>query len=138
MSPENRRIRVLMAKTALDGHWRGVYIVTTAMRDAGMEVIYGGALDPYQIVETAIQEDVDVLGLNIGGRYYQIRTVMEQLKERGVEDILVIAGGTVPREDILLLKEMGIAEVFPPGSSLDSIVNFIKKNVRSKEHVSKS
>ncbi|MBW1674049.1 MAG: cobalamin-dependent protein [Deltaproteobacteria bacterium] len=79
MGPKNRIIKVLMAKTALDGHWRGVYVVSRAMRDAGMEVIYGGDLNPYQIVATAIQEDVDVLGLNIGGQYYQVRIVIEQL-----------------------------------------------------------
>jgi methylmalonyl-CoA mutase C-terminal domain/subunit len=138
MSSENRIIKVLMAKTALDGHWRGVYVVTVALRDAGMEVVYGGDLNPYQIVATAIQEDVDVIGLNIGGRYHQIRVVMEQLREKGVHDVLVIAGGHVPREDIPTLKEMGIAEVFPPGSSLDSIVNFIKENVTPKEHLGKS
>jgi methylmalonyl-CoA mutase C-terminal domain/subunit len=132
MSVENRPIRVLMAKTALDGHWRGVYVVATAMRDAGMEVIFGGELNPYQIVETAIQEGVNVLGLNIGSRYHQIRIVMEQLKKKGADEILVIAGGHVPREDIPLLKEMGIAEVFPPGSSLEAIVNFTKENVKSK------
>jgi methylmalonyl-CoA mutase C-terminal domain/subunit len=138
MSAQEKPIKVLMCKTALDGHWRGVYVVTMAMRNAGMEVIYGGDLDPYQTVEATIQEDVDVLGLNIGGRYHQIRIVMEQLKERGIEDILVVAGGTIPREDIPQLKEMGIAEVFPPGSSLDAIVNFIKENVRPKEHIRKS
>jgi methylmalonyl-CoA mutase C-terminal domain/subunit len=132
MSPENRRIRVLIAKTALDGHWRGVYVVATAMRDAGMEVIFGGELNPYQIVETAIQESVNVLGLNIGSRYHQIRIIMEELKKIGADDILVIAGGHIPREDIPLLMEMGIAKVFPPGSSLDSIVNFIKENLNPK------
>jgi methylmalonyl-CoA mutase C-terminal domain/subunit len=132
MSLENRPIRVLIAKTALDGHWRGVYVVATAMRDAGMEVIFGGELNPYQIVETAIQEGVNVLGLNIGSRYHQIRIIMELLKERGADEILVIAGGHVPREDIPLLKEMGIVEVFPPGSSLESIVNFTKENIKSE------
>lgn len=130
---KNRIIKVLIAKTALDGHWRGVYVVSMAMRDAGMEVIYGGDLNPYQIVQTAIQEDVDVIGLNIGGRYYQVGIIMEQLKEKGVEDVLIVAGGTVPPDDIPLLKEMGIAEVFPPGSSLKSITNFVKENVKPKE-----
>ena len=130
MNQKNRIIKVLIAKTALDGHWRGVYVVSAAMRDAGMEVIYGGDLNPYQIVETAIQEAVDVVGLNIGGRYYQVRIIMEQLKERGMGDVLVVAGGTIPPDDIPLLKEMGIAEVFPPGSTLNSITNFIKENVK--------
>lgn len=132
MSPENR-LRVLMAKTSLDGHWRGPLVVARAMRDAGMEVIYIGESNPYQIVETAIQEYVDVIGLNIGSRYYQVRIVMEELRKKDVKDILVIAGGIIPPEDIPMLKEMGIAEVFPPGSSLDSIVNFIKENVKPKE-----
>lgn len=134
----NRRIKVLMVKTALDAHWRGPYVVSMAMRDAGMEVIYGGDLNPYQIVEATIQEDVDVLGLNIGGRYYQIKMVMEELKKRGLDDVLVVAGGTIPREDIPMLKEMGIAEVFPPGSSLESIVNFIKKKVKPRKHLTES
>ena len=130
MRPKNRIIKVLIAKTALDGHWRGVYVVSMAMRDAGMEVIYGGDLNPYQIVETAIQEAVDVIGLNIGGLYYQIRIIIEQLKEKGVEDVLIVAGGTVPPDDIPLLKEMGVGEVFPPGSTLDSITSYIKENVK--------
>ena len=130
MRPKNRIIKVLIAKTALDGHWRGVYVVSMAMRDAGMEVIYGGDLNPYQIVETAIQEAVDVIGLNIGGRYHQIRIIIEQLKEKGVEDVLLVAGGTVPSDDIPLLKEMGVGEVFPPGSTLDSITSYIKENVK--------
>ena len=130
MRPKNRIIKVLIAKTALDGHWRGVYVVSMAMRDAGMEVIYGGDLNPYQIVETAIQEAVDVIGLNIGGRYHQVRIIMEQLKEKGVEDVLIVAGGTVPPDDIPMLKEMGVSEVFPPGSTLDSITSYIKENVK--------
>lgn len=133
MGKGNRIIKVLIAKTALDGHWRGVYVVSTALRDAGMEVIYGGDLNPYQIVETAIQEAVDVVGLNIGGRYYQVRIIMEQLKEKGMVDVLVVAGGTIPPDDIPVLKEMGIAEVFPPGSSLNSITSFIKENVKLKQ-----
>lgn len=134
MSPENR-LRVLMAKTSLDGHWRGPLVVARAMREAGMEVIYIGESNPYQIVETAIQEYVDVIGLNIGSRYYQVRIVMEELRKKDVKDILVIAGGIIPPEDIPMLKEMGIAEVFPPGSSLDSIVNFIKEKVQPKKPV---
>jgi methylmalonyl-CoA mutase C-terminal domain/subunit len=133
--PQNRHIKVLMAKTSLDGHWRGPLVVTRAMRDAGMEVIYIGESNPYQIVETAIQEDVDVIGLNIGSRYYQVRIVMEELRKKDVKDILVVAGGIIPPEDIPMLKEMGIAEVFPPGSSLDSIVNFIKEKVQPKKPV---
>jgi len=132
MNEEKKRIRVLMVKANLDGHWRGVAVVTAALRDAGMEVIYGGMLGPRQTVEAAIQEDVDVIGLNIGARYLQIGELMHLLKEEKLEDVLVIAGGTVPREDIPLLKEMGIAEVFPPGSSLDSIVDFVRNHISPK------
>lgn len=129
MGAQRKAIKVLMAKISLDGHWRGVAMVSAALRDAGMEVIYGGMLNAAQIVEAAIQEDVDVIGINIGARYMQVKELMQLLQQRGVEDVLVVAGGTIPREEIPMLKEMGIAEVFPPGSSLDSIVSYIKKKV---------
>jgi len=130
MQEENKAIKVLMAKTSLDGHWRGVAVVATALRDAGMEVIYGGALTPQQIAEAAIQEDVDVIGLNIGGRYGVVERLMELLRERGVRDVLIVAGGTIPDDDIPHLKELGIAEVFPPGSSTVRIAEFIKEHAR--------
>lgn len=123
-------IKALIAKTSLDGHWRGVAVVTAALRDAGMEVTYGGMLTAPQIVEAAIQEDVDVIGFNIGGRYGAVQEVLRLLRERGVTDVLMVAGGTIPPEDIPLLKEMGIEGVFPPGSSLESIVQFIRQNVK--------
>jgi methylmalonyl-CoA mutase C-terminal domain/subunit len=138
MSLKNRHIKVLMAKTSLDGHWRGPLVVARAMRDAGMEVIYIGESNPYQIVQAAIQEDADVIGLNIGSRYYQIGIIKEELKKKKVKDVLLIAGGNRPPEDIPSLKEMGVAGVFPPGSSLDSIVNFISDNVKLKERKSGS
>lgn len=128
MEEENKAIKVLMAKTSLDGHWRGVAVVATALRDAGMEVIYGGALTPQQIAEAAIQEDVDVIGLNIGGRYGVVKRLMELLRERGVRDVLIVAGGTIPDDDIPQLKALGIAEVFPPGSSTARIAEFIKEH----------
>lgn len=127
MPAEGRRIKVLLAKTSLDGHWRGVAMVATALRDAGMEVIYGGMLTPQQIAEAAAQEDVDVIGLNIGGRYGTVRELMQILKEKRLTDKLIIAGGTIPRDDIPLLKEMGIHEVFPPGSPLEAIVDYVRK-----------
>lgn len=132
MGAQGKTLRVLIAKISLDGHWWGVAIVTAALRDAGMEVIYGGMMNAAQIVEAAIQEDVDVIGVNIGARYLQVKEMMQLLRQRGVEDMLVVAGGTVPREDIPQLKEMGVAEVFPPGSSLDSIVSFIKDRASRK------
>lgn len=117
-----------MAKTSLDGHWQGIAVVATALRDAGMEVIYGGILKPREVAETAEQEDVDVIGLNIGGRYYFVQELMGELQARGLGHILVVAGGTVPRDDIPVLKGLGVAGVFPPGSTLDSIVGFIRDN----------
>ncbi|MCP4665272.1 MAG: methylmalonyl-CoA mutase [Deltaproteobacteria bacterium] len=126
MDTKVKRPRVLLAKPNLDGHWTGVAVVAMALRDAGMEVIYGGMLGAEEIVKTAIQEDVDVIGLSLGGRYQQVREFMERLRENKVENMVVVAGGTIPREDIPLLKEMGISEVFPPGSSLDAIVAYIE------------
>jgi methylmalonyl-CoA mutase C-terminal domain/subunit len=126
MNTKRKRLRVLLAKPNLDGHWTGVAVVATALRDAGMEVIYGGMLGAAEIVKTAIQEDVDVIGLSLGGRYQQVREFMGLLRENKAENMVVIAGGTIPREDIPLLKEMGISEVFPPGSSLDAIVTYFR------------
>ncbi len=128
MAQEKKNIKVLMAKTSLDGHWRGVAMVTTALRNAGMEVIYGGMITPRQIVETALQEDVNVIGLNIGGRHAGIEEMFRLIREKGMDNILVVAGGVVPPEDIPVLKKMGVAGVFPPGSLLEDIVAFVKEN----------
>ncbi|MBI4596108.1 MAG: cobalamin B12-binding domain-containing protein [Candidatus Tectomicrobia bacterium] len=133
MAENKSNIKVLMAKTSLDGHWRGVAMVTTALRDAGMEVIYGGMITPRQIVETAIQEDVDVIGINIGGRYGVVKELMDLLKQKNLDNILVVAGGVIPPSDIPLLKGMGIHEIFPPGSELEKIVRHIKENVPGKK-----
>jgi len=119
-----------MAKTSLDGHLRGPLVVSRALRDAGMEVIYGGMLSAEEIINAAVQEYVDVIGLNIGGRYGTIKRVLEMIEQQNLGHILVIAGGSIAPEDIPLLKEMGAKEVFPPGSSLESIVHFIKANVK--------
>ena len=127
-----RPIKVLMAKTSLDGHWRGIAVVTTALRDAGMEVTYGGMLTAQQIAEAAMQEDVDVVGLNIGGRLGAVDELMPLLKEKGLADALVVAGGTIPQEDFAHLLEIGVAGIFPPGSTLESIVDFIRKNVKKR------
>ena len=118
-----------MAKPNLDGHWTGIAVVATGLRDAGMEVIYGGMLAAEEIITAAIQESVDVIGLSLGGRYRQVRHFMDLLNQQKIENIIVIAGGTIPREDIPLLKEMGISAVFPPGSSLQAIVKFIESRV---------
>jgi len=130
---EGKKIRVLIAKPGLDGHDRGAKVVARALRDAGMEVIYTGLRQtPEQIVETAIQEDVDVIGLSIlsGAHTHLFSKVMELLKEDNVEDIIVMCGGVIPEEDIPELKRIGIAEVFTPGTDTRDIINFIKEKVR--------
>ncbi len=129
--PEPKRIRVLTYTASLDGHWRGIAVVTSALRDAGLEVIYGGPLTPEEAANIAIQEDVDVVGISIGGHYKVIERVLHIFKERNFKP-LIVAGGTIPPPDIRLLKEMGIAEVFPPGSNLDSIVKYIKEHAPAR------
>lgn len=130
MKAKNKPIKVLIAKTSIDAHWVGPMLVTMALRNAGMEVVLGRQLNPSEVVQTAVQEDVDVIGLNLCGRYTFVSEIMKRLRERHTDDRLVIAGGVIPPEDIQFLKEMGVAEVFPPGSSLDSIVNYVKANAR--------
>lgn len=128
-----KKIRVLVAKPGLDGHDRGAKVVARALRDAGMEVIYVGLKQtPEQIVETAIQEDVDVIGLSClsGAHAYLFPRVMELLKENGVEDILVTCGGIIPDDDIEKLEKAGIKGIFGPGCSTEDIVEFIKRNVK--------
>jgi methylmalonyl-CoA mutase C-terminal domain/subunit len=127
-----RKIRVLAAKPGLDGHDRGIKVIANALMDAGMEVIYTGLRQsPEQIVETAIQEDVDVIALSIlsGAHDFLFPRIMELLKQREITDVLVIGGGIIPEEDILGLKEIGIAEIFGPGTNTDDIVAFIKNNL---------
>lgn len=126
---KGKPVKVLMAKTSLDGHWRGIAMVSTALRDAGMEVIYAGELTAEQIVNAAVQEDVDVIGLNIGGRYAIVERSMALLRQKGLSNMVVVAGGTIPPEDIEVLIGMGVDGVFPPGSRLDDIVAFIEQRV---------
>lgn len=131
----DRPIRVLVAKPGLDGHDRGAKVVARALRDAGMEVIYTGLRQtPEQIVEAAIQEDVDVIGMSIlsGAHNHLFPKVMELLKEKNADDILVVGGGVIPEDDIPGLKKAGIAEIFTPGTPTSTTVEFIKKNVKSK------
>lgn len=128
-----RRIRVLIAKPGLNSHDRGAKVIARALRDAGMEVIYTGLRQtPEQIVETALQEDVDVIGLSIlsGAHLALFPRIMELLKEKGMDDVLVVAGGIIPDEDIPILKKMGIAEVFGPGTPTEEIIKFIRENVK--------
>jgi methylmalonyl-CoA mutase C-terminal domain/subunit len=128
----SRRIRVLVAKPGLDGHDRGAKVIARALRDAGMEVVYTGIRQtPEMIVEAALQEDVDVVGLSIlsGAHMTLFPWVMELLREYDVDDLLVVAGGIIPDEDIPPLREMGIKGVFGPGTPTDEIVGFIQENV---------
>lgn len=129
----SKTIRVLIAKPGLDGHDRGAKVIARALRDSGMEVIYTGLRQtPEQIVEAAIQEDVQVIGLSIlsGAHNFLFPRVMELLKEKNAEDILVIGGGVIPEEDIPGLKKAGIKEIFTPGTPTSAIVEFIKNNVK--------
>ena len=128
-----RKIRVLVAKPGLDGHDRGAKIVARALRDAGMEVIYTGLHQTTEmIVETAIQEDVDVIALSLlsGAHMTLFVDVTKLLKDRGMVDVLVVGGGVIPEEDIPALKKAGVAGVFGPGTPTDDIADFIKKNVK--------
>ena len=130
---EDRKIRVMVAKPGLDGHDRGARIIARAYRDAGFEVIYSGLHQtPEEIVEAAIEEDVDMIGLSslAGAHRYLFPRTLELLKEKGADDIVVCAGGIIPDEDIQSLKEAGIREIFTPGSSLDDIVKWVKDNVK--------
>jgi methylmalonyl-CoA mutase C-terminal domain/subunit len=126
------RIRVVVAKPGLDGHDRGAKVVARALRDAGMEVIYTGLHQtPEQIVETAIQEDADAVGLSVlsGAHMTLFRRVSELLRERGAEDIVVFGGGIIPAADIPELSRIGVAKVFTPGASTQSIVEWVRANV---------
>ena len=133
LNMSEKKIRVLMSKPGIDGHWRGGIVVSRAIRDAGMELIFGGFQNAKQIVEAAIQEDVDVLGLSIhsGAHFAYTQQVIDLLKEKGVfNDILVLVGGVVPAQDFSKLKEMGVANIYGPGSMTNDIVEFIKTHIK--------
>ena len=120
---------MVVAKPGLDGHDRGAKIIARALRDAGMEVIYTGLHQtPEQIVETAIQEDADAVGLSIlsGAHMTLVPRVVELLREQGAEDVKLVVGGTIPGDDIPELKKLGVAEIFTPGSSVQTIVDYLK------------
>ena len=128
----NKKIRILIAKPGLDGHDRGVKVVAQVLRDAGMEVIYTGLHQTVeQIIKTAIQEDVNVIGLSIlSGAHYPItKKLMESLNEKDIEDVLIIIGGNIPKQDIEGLQALGVKGVFPTGSKFEDITDFIKANV---------
>jgi methylmalonyl-CoA mutase, C-terminal domain len=131
----SRPIRVLIAKPGLDGHDRGAKVIARALRDAGMEVIYSGLRQtPEQVVAAAIQEDVDVVGLSIlsGAHNVLFPEILRLLKERGGEDILVVAGGIIPEKDLAPLKQMGIREIFLPGTPTQTLVEFIRQAATEK------
>lgn len=133
---EERKLRILIAKPGLDGHDRGARVIARAFRDAGFEVVYTGCHQtPEQIVSTAIQEDVDLIGLSIlsGAHRYSFPRIMELLKENNAEDITVIGGGIFPLEDIPKLKAIGIKEIFEPGAKLDDIVLWVRTNVKPRK-----
>jgi len=126
-------IRVLVAKPGLDGHDRGAKVIARALRDAGMEVIYTGLRQtPEMIVNAALQEDVQVIGLSIlsGAHKAIVPRVMELLREKEMTDILVVVGGIIPDQDAAELKKLGVAEVFQPGASLEKIIYFIRESVK--------
>ncbi len=126
------KIRVVIAKPGLDGHDRGAKIIARALRDAGMEVIYTGFHQtPEQIVETAIQEDADAVGISIlsGAHMTLVPRILDLLRSQGAEDLLVLVGGTIPQDDVTELKKQGVAEVFTPGAPTSEIVDFLQGRV---------
>ncbi len=131
-----RKIRVLAAKPGLDGHDRGIKVIAAALRDAGMEVIYTGLRQtPEQIVAAAEQEDADVIALSVlsGAHDYLFPRIMELIRQKGLDDVLVLGGGVIPEEDVPALKKCGIAAVMGPGTPTTDIIHFIEKNARRRD-----
>jgi len=125
----------MVAKPGLDGHDRGARIIARAFRDAGFEVVYTGLHQtPEEIVQAAIQEDVDMIGLSslAGAHMYLFPRVLELLREKGVEDVAVIGGGIIPDDDITVLREAGLREIFTPGSNLEGIVQWVRENIKPR------
>ena len=135
MATEQRTLRVLIAKPGLDGHDRGAKVVARALRDAGMEVIYTGLRQtPQQIAAAALQEDADVVGLSIlsGAHNHIAPQLMNLLKQKGLDDVLVLIGGIIPDVDVPRLKEIGVRGVFLPGTPMQDIIDFINANARAR------
>ncbi|MFI5089665.1 MAG: cobalamin B12-binding domain-containing protein [Terriglobales bacterium] len=133
--PAERKIRVLVAKPGLDGHDRGAKVIARALRDAGMEVIYTGLRQtPEMVVSAALQEDVNVIGLSIlsGAHNAIMPRVMDLLRQNKMDDVLVVIGGIIPDQDIPGLKQAGVAGIFLPGTPMNEIVEFIRKNVKPR------
>jgi len=129
-----RIIRVLLCKTTMECHDRGVRYLATKLRDAGMEVVFINFLEPREIIETAIDEDVDVIGVSssVEGHLPVAREITRRLKEQGIEDVLVVFGGVIPERDVAPMKEMGVKEVFGPGSSADEVIAYVRANARER------
>src|SRR5437868_1124017 len=130
-----KKIRVLVAKPGLDGHDRGAKVIARALRDAGMEVIYTGLRQtPEMIVNAALQEDVDVIGLSIlsGAHNAIVPRVMDLMKQQKMDDVMVVLGGTIPAQDLEQMSKTGVAAVFGPGTPMQNIIEFIRKNVKSR------
>jgi len=128
-----RKVRILMAKPGLDGHDRGIKIVSRALRDAGFEVIYTGLhQSPEDIVNIALQEDVDAIGMSVlsGAHNYLFSRVLELLKEKNATEIVVFGGGIIPEDDVKYLKSIGVKELFLPGTPLETIINWAKENIK--------
>jgi methylmalonyl-CoA mutase, C-terminal domain len=131
-----RRIRVLIAKPGLDGHDRGAKVIARALRDAGMEVVYTGLRQtPEQIVAAALQEDVDCVGLSIlsGAHMTLFPRVLDLMRDQGLDDVMLFGGGIIPDDDIPKLKQLGVAEVFTPGATMQQVIDYINANVRARE-----
>lgn len=131
-----RKIRVLVAKPGLDGHDRGAKVIARALRDAGMEVIYTGLRQtPEMIAAAALQEDVDAVGVSIlsGAHNTLCPRIVQLLRDKGMDNVMVLVGGIVPQEDVPKLKQLGVAEIFLPGTSTEDIVKFLRENVKPRE-----
>lgn len=138
MEESNRPLRILVAKPGLDGHDRGAKVMARAFRDAGMEVIYTGLFQtPEMIATAALQEDVDAVGLSIlsGAHMTLFPAIVEALRKIGREDALIVAGGTIPEEDISAIEEMGISKVFGPGTPLQVAVQYVQENARVRDDI---
>ena len=131
-----RKIRILIAKPGLDGHDRGAKIIARGFRDAGFEVIYSGLHQtPEQIVATAIQEDVEGIGLSIlsGAHEYIFSRIIELLKEKGADDVVVFGGGIIPEEDFPALTQLGVKVIFPPGTPIEKTVTWVRENIKPRQ-----
>ncbi len=126
------KVKILMAKAGLEGHWAGLVVVSNALRDAGFEVIYGGNMTPEQIATTAAQEDVNVVGISSLTANYMLvmPVIVQKLKEKGKGDVLLILGGIIYKDDFKALKKLGVAGIFIPGTPLNEIVDFVRKKTK--------